>query len=67
MLCGDQDPVFTREEIMKYTEPNLGYSKESPGFLLNVLVEMKGAEESLPAVHHRLLLHPSWRRQPVSA
>ena len=33
MLCGDQDPVFTREEIMKYTEPKLCYSKESPGFL----------------------------------
>ena len=33
MLCGDQDTVFTREEIMKYTEPKLGYSKESPGFL----------------------------------
>jgi len=46
MLCGDQDPVFTREEIMKYTEPKLGYSKESPGFLrfVNVLVEMTGAE-----------------------
>ena len=46
MLCGDQDPVFTREEIMKYTEPKLGYSKESPGFLrfVNVLVEMTGME-----------------------
>jgi len=46
MLCGDQDPVFTREEIMKYTEPKLGYSKESPGFLrfVNVLVEMTGTE-----------------------
>ena len=46
MLCGDQDPVFTREEIMKYTEPKLGYSKKSPGFLrfVNVLVEMTGTE-----------------------
>ena len=32
MLCGDQAPVFTREEILKYTEPKLGYSKDSAGF-----------------------------------
>ena len=46
LLCGDQDPVFTREEILKYTEPKLGYTKESPGFLkfVNVLVELTGAE-----------------------
>ena len=46
LLCGDQDPVFTREEILKYTEPKLGYTKDSPGFLkfVNVLVELTGAE-----------------------
>ena len=46
MLCGDQDPVFTKDEIMKYTEPKLGYTKESPGFLkfVNVLVGMSGSE-----------------------
>jgi hypothetical protein len=33
MLCGDQAPVFTREEILKFTEPKLGYTKDSPGFL----------------------------------
>ena len=40
MLCGDQEPVFTRDEVIKYTEPKLGYSKDSPGFLkfVNVLV-----------------------------
>ena len=36
MLCGDQAPVFTREEIMRYTEPKLGYSKDSPGFQRSV-------------------------------
>ena len=38
--------MFTREEVIKYTEPKLGYTKESPGFLrfANVLVEMTGAE-----------------------
>ena len=40
MLCGDQEPVFTRDEVIKYTEPKLGYAKDSPGFLkfVNVLV-----------------------------
>ena len=43
MLCGDQDPVFTRDEVIKYTEPKLGYSKDSPGFLkfVNVLVSIR--------------------------
>lgn len=44
MLCGDQDPVYTREEIMNYTEPKPGYSKESPG-CVNVLVDMTGVEK----------------------
>jgi len=46
MLCGDQEPVFTRDEVIKYTEPKLGYNKDSPGFLkfVNVLVGMTGAE-----------------------
>jgi hypothetical protein len=39
MLCGDQAPVFTREEILKFTEPKLGYTKDSPGFLRSVRVD----------------------------
>ena len=27
MLCGDQCPVFTREDVVRYTEPKLGYSR----------------------------------------
>ena len=38
-ICGDQHPVFTREEIMKYTEPKLGYSKQSPRFLWSAKVQ----------------------------
>merc|ERR1719433_414923 len=40
MLCGDQSPVFTREDIIKFTEPKLGYTRESPAFqkFVNVLV-----------------------------
>ncbi|EAA05937.5 AGAP009511-PA, partial [Anopheles gambiae str. PEST] len=46
MLCGEQNPEWTREDIMTYTEPKLGYTKESPGFLrfVNVLMGMNGSE-----------------------
>uniref|UniRef100_A0A1Q3G3F2 E3 ubiquitin-protein ligase n=2 Tax=Culex tarsalis TaxID=7177 RepID=A0A1Q3G3F2_CULTA len=46
MLCGEQNPEWTREDIMTYTEPKLGYTKESPGFLrfVNVLIGMNASE-----------------------
>ncbi|XP_055645002.1 E3 ubiquitin-protein ligase Ufd4 isoform X2 [Toxorhynchites rutilus septentrionalis] len=46
MLCGEQNPEWTREDIMTYTEPKLGYTKESPGFLrfVNVLMGMNASE-----------------------
>lgn len=28
MICGEQHPAWTREELFNYTEPKLGYSKE---------------------------------------
>merc|ERR1719219_1069325 len=42
MLCGDQSPVFTREDIIKFTEPKLGYTRESPAFqkFVNVLANL---------------------------
>jgi E3 ubiquitin-protein ligase HECTD1 len=46
MLCGEQAPKWTYEELMMYTEPKYGYHKDSPGFLrlLDVLVDMTGDE-----------------------
>ena len=46
MLCGDQCPVFTREDIIRYTEPKLGYTRESAAFqkFVNVLVNFSGSE-----------------------
>ncbi len=46
MLCGDQCPVFTKEDIVRYTEPKLGYSRDSPAFhkFVNVLVNFNAAE-----------------------
>lgn len=28
MLCGDQSPTWTREDLLNYTEPKLGYTKD---------------------------------------
>lgn len=28
MLCGDQNPEWTREDLLNYTEPKLGYTKD---------------------------------------
>lgn len=28
MLCGEQNPQWTREDLLNYTEPKLGYTKE---------------------------------------
>ncbi|KAG5675368.1 hypothetical protein PVAND_005277 [Polypedilum vanderplanki] len=46
MICGEQCPEWTREELMNFTEPKLGYSKDSPGFIrfINVLMNMTGEE-----------------------
>ncbi|ESO83496.1 hypothetical protein LOTGIDRAFT_179729 [Lottia gigantea] len=42
MLCGDQSPSWSKEDILTYTDPKLGYTRESPGFqrLVNVLVSL---------------------------
>ncbi|CAD5227639.1 unnamed protein product [Bursaphelenchus xylophilus] len=33
LLSGEQCPEWTRDDLINYTEPKLGYTKESPGFL----------------------------------
>ncbi|PVD26171.1 hypothetical protein C0Q70_13840 [Pomacea canaliculata] len=46
ILCGDQAPSWTKEDILNYTEPKLGYTRESPGFLrfVNVLSHLTADE-----------------------
>ncbi|XP_051578204.1 E3 ubiquitin-protein ligase HECTD1-like isoform X5 [Myxocyprinus asiaticus] len=38
ILCGNQTPSWTAEDIVNYTEPKLGYTRDSPGFLRFVRV-----------------------------
>jgi E3 ubiquitin-protein ligase HECTD1 len=46
LLSGEQCPEWTRDDILKHTEPKLGYTRDSPGFLrfVDVLVGMNGVE-----------------------
>ncbi|XP_023244989.1 E3 ubiquitin-protein ligase HECTD1 isoform X2 [Copidosoma floridanum] len=46
MLCGEQNPQWTREDLLNYTEPKLGYTRECPGFqrFINVLMSLTGTE-----------------------
>lgn len=32
MLCGDQNPHWTREDLFTYTEPKLGYTRDRSVF-----------------------------------
>lgn len=49
MLSGEQVPQWTIEDIMNYTEPKFGYTRETPGFqrFVNVLVNMSGDERKV--------------------
>ncbi|XP_072896164.1 E3 ubiquitin-protein ligase HECTD1 isoform X1 [Hemitrygon akajei] len=38
ILCGNQSPSWTAEDIINYTEPKLGYTRDSPGFIRFVRV-----------------------------
>ena len=56
MLSGEQVPQWTREDIMNYTEPKFGYTRETPGFqrFVNVLVNMNGDERKVRKLHFLL-------------
>lgn len=49
MLCGEQTPNWSYDELIMYTEPKYGYHKDSPGFirLINVLTAMTGEERKV--------------------
>ncbi|XP_065182623.1 E3 ubiquitin-protein ligase HECTD1-like [Sycon ciliatum] len=46
ILCGEQAPSWTRDELLKYTEPKYGYERDSPSYLrlIDVLSEMTADE-----------------------
>jgi len=34
LLCGDQAPSWSREDLLRHTEPKNGYTRDSPGYLM---------------------------------
>ncbi|CAB3409028.1 unnamed protein product [Caenorhabditis bovis] len=46
LLSGEQCPEWTREDVINFTEPKLGYTRESPGFLrfVDVMVALSAQE-----------------------
>ncbi|XP_021359960.1 E3 ubiquitin-protein ligase HECTD1-like [Mizuhopecten yessoensis] len=46
LMCGEQAPVWTREDVLNYTEPKLGYTRDSPGFqrFVNVMTCLNADE-----------------------
>ncbi|XP_017295892.1 E3 ubiquitin-protein ligase HECTD1 isoform X3 [Kryptolebias marmoratus] len=46
ILCGNQSPSWNADDIINYTEPKLGYTRDSPGFqrFIRVLCGMSSDE-----------------------
>jgi len=40
LLCGDQAPSWTREDLLHHTEPKNGYTRDSQGYLMFIDVAM---------------------------
>lgn len=49
LLCGDQAPSWTREDLLHHTEPKNGYTKDSPGYqmFLDVAAAMNPDERKV--------------------
>lgn len=49
MLSGEQVPEWTKEDVLSYTEPKYGFTKDSPVYqrFVNVLSEMSGDEKKV--------------------
>ena len=54
ILCGDQAPQWTRDDILNYTEPKLGFSKE----------RYVTTEDSIVPVHNPSRMY-DWLDSPV--
>ena len=52
LLCGEQMPSWTKDDILNYTEPKFGYTRNSPGFIMfvEVLTGMTSDERKVAIV-----------------
>ena len=49
MISGEQVPQWTKEDVLSYTEPKYGFTRDSPVYLrfVNVLADMSGEEKKV--------------------
>ena len=49
MISGEQVPQWTKEDVLSYTEPKYGFTRDSPVYqrFVNVLAEMSGEEKKV--------------------
>jgi len=52
LTSGERIPEWTREDILSYTEPKYGFTRESPGYIrfVNVLDSMGGDEKKVSLI-----------------
>jgi E3 ubiquitin-protein ligase HECTD1 len=51
MISGEQVPQWTKEDVLSYTEPKYGFTRDSPVYqrFVNVLADMSGEEKKVRA------------------
>ena len=56
LLSGEQVPEWSRDDIVTYTEPKYGYTRDSPGFqrFVHVLAGMDGDERKVSCLLLRI-------------
>ena len=58
LLCGDQAPSWSRDDLLRHTEPKNGYTRDSPGYqmFLDVAAAMTPDERKVTIMHKSLML-----------
>lgn len=62
LLCGDQAPTWSREDLLRHTEPKNGYTRDSPGYqmFLDVAAAMSPDERKVIVVKSLSVLYYSF-------
>ena len=49
ILSGEQVPVWSKDDVLNYTEPKYGFTRDSPVYqrFVNVLADMSGEEKKV--------------------
>lgn len=62
ILCGDQTPQWTHEDIVNYTEPKLGYTKDRYASHLRSVDEYILLNHFLKTLCHNIIMNKNYIR-----